>query len=179
MPERGNIINVMFMHGRDPGALKLYISVPRSDVESFLKKLAWSGDYRHLRWTIERAGPHETVFLDLSVFDCLSERIGVAVSQFHLLEGPHRDPRWSKILRDWVEHGLVPSEDANRLVCWPGAEVGVVSGEPTLCTRWLDLKLVAGERGKVQAKAYYGFRAERLPPVAAVGLAPFGMPADL
>jgi hypothetical protein len=167
IPVTGNLINVMFMWGRVAPALKLYLSVPSAEVEPFLRAILWPGAWHALPRALALAGEHRTAFLDLTILNSLQGRLGIAVSQFHLSERANPDPAWSDILDAWVVRGLASEQIASDLRRWPGAEPGSVSGIPTWTTRWLDLKVVLDETGTILGKAYCGFRAERLPPLAA------------
>jgi hypothetical protein len=167
IPVTGNLINVMFMWGRIAPVLKLYLSVPSPEVERFLRTIRWPGAWHGLPQALALAGDHRTAFLDLTILHSLEGRLGIAVSQFHLSERANPDPGWSDLLDAWVARGLASEQIASNLRRWPGAEPGSLDGIPSWTTRWLDLKVVLDETGTILGKAYYGFRAERLPPLAA------------
>ncbi len=163
LPERGALVYVSSMLTRPERATKLYVSLPKTLVFDYLRRISWPGDASLLEEVLR--GWYEpiasTVFLDLTVTERVHGRLGLALSQLHQREMERFDPAWS-----WVP--MPGSEPLKRraLAEWPGTCEARLHGTRAWIRRWVDLKAVIHESGRVEPKAYLGFSAT-LPPAFA------------
>lgn len=155
LPVGARWIHLSVMLGRSPRAVKLYGSLPRGLLSSFLRDVEFSGDLDAISGLLEReygrdlAGDELLVDLNLDNYrDARRCTLGLALGQQHVARGPDRDPRRTHALARWVEAGHGAPARAASAQAWL-AEPG----------RFLDLKLVWSAEAPLLAKVYLGSHA--------------------
>ncbi|HXJ19725.1 MAG TPA: hypothetical protein VMT03_05780 [Polyangia bacterium] len=154
LPARGALIYVSWMITRTPSCLKLYLALPKTEVLAYLARIGWRGDEERVRRVIEtQYGPvQETAFIDVSVDDRVLSRVGFALSQLHRREMERFTEQWACV--------DVPPECTRKMAAvrrWPGIAEMRLDGQRSWLHRWLDLKFILEENGRLRPKAYLGF----------------------
>ncbi|WP_437318136.1 hypothetical protein [Sorangium sp. So ce385] len=161
LPPGGQLIHLSVMLGRSPAAAKLYVAVPRRELSAYLHEIGYPGALDDVAALTREPFPEvEPVYLDLTISDAVSSRIGLAFSQLHL-RGPGQATRdWGGLLDLCVERGACCPEKRAALGAWTGSERVCFDGErwPVRLHRYLDVKLVVAEGKPLLAKAYLGFQ---------------------
>jgi hypothetical protein len=154
------------MLGREPASLKLYGTLARSDLASYLESMGWAGERGAIEHALASLYPAELLgdelFVDLNL-DTLGDpercSLGLAASQQHVLHGPDQDPTRGRLLEVWSAAGLCDPTKVERARAWPGPADS--AGRNPGLARFLDLKLVWQAGGGFSAKAYAGARSAR------------------
>jgi hypothetical protein len=159
LPRSGRWVHLSVMLGRRPSAIKLYGVMNREALAPYLRKIGWAGDYAAIaRLMAEAYGPDlvgDEVFLDLNLENFRDEAscsLGLAVSQQHVVRGPDRDPRRTRILERWASLGLAERGRSQRILEGLRGRADVFRPDG----RILDLKLVWQAGRGATAKAYLG-----------------------
>ncbi len=163
LPRGGRIIHVSAMVARQPAVVKLYGSVPREHLFSYLARIGWPGSRQELADVLATFCTPETVddtmFIDLSIGENVLPRIGIAFAQQQVVNLPEPDPTRRALLDLCVQERLCTPEKREALVSWPGSFCTLFPGEkwPGRFRKWLDVKLVYQPNQLLEAKAYLGF----------------------
>lgn len=154
----GRTRHVSVMRGRPGQPAKIYAAVPKPALPSLLGALGWPGDLLeavHLANVV--CAESERVNIDLQIDDRLSERIG-----FELFSDPSSAADINRLsaTEHAFELGLVSRRQIEGLRRWPGTSRLLLGADqwPTTIRRWFDLKFVALGAGRLELKAYLGFR---------------------
>ncbi|HET9931533.1 MAG TPA: hypothetical protein VFQ35_12625, partial [Polyangiaceae bacterium] len=85
LPERGALVYVSSMLTRPECVTKVYVSLPKTSVFDYLRRISWPGDPSLLEQVLRGwyAPIAETVFIDVTVSDRVHARLGLALSQLH------------------------------------------------------------------------------------------------
>lgn len=163
LPKGGSLIHVSTMLARAERVVKLYLSLPKSDVLEYLERIAWPGNLAAIEGVLGSwyAPVANTVFLDISIQAGTLPRLGLALSQLHQREMRRFDPSWG-----WVPLPRAADAKKRELAAWPGVSEARVDGVRTWIHRWVDLKVVVPEAGPPEFKAYLGFGPALPPPFA-------------
>jgi len=161
LPPRGALIYLSEMSAREPAVTKLYLALPRPTILHYLLDIGWTGELKRVFQLLN--GCHrelETVFLDVSIGagDVLP-KLGFAFSQLQARELAAFDPTWNSLLSG--QDVLAAKRDA--LQRWPGHAELALDGVRAWMRRWLDVKLVLEEGGRIRSKAYLGYHARLAP----------------
>jgi hypothetical protein len=150
----GALIYASATLARAENVVKLYLSMPRSDVLGYLDSVGWPGDRSAVDSLLETyyPGVSTTVFLDLSITGAPLRRLGFALSQLHLGELSTFSPDWSAV----PIPGAV-TRKREGLAGWSGTAEARIDGVRTCLRRWLDMKIVLTTEDVLQFKAYLGF----------------------
>lgn len=161
LPNAGRCIHLSVMTARTPPALKLYLILPRSTLQTYLDDVGWSGTRELLAELLEGfaseslCGPD--LYIDLNLWSLRHRQpaLGVAFAR----QQASFDPQHERLLSRLVSVGHCNAEQASALANW---QASAPSGE----SRWLDLK-TAYREGELETKAYLGV-ARRQPPLARI-----------
>ncbi|MFL5355490.1 hypothetical protein [Archangium sp.] len=162
LPEEGRIIDVSVMLARRPAVVKLYASVPLGTLLPYLASIGWTGDESvvlHILSSFCEPLLPQRVFIDLTLGETLSPRLGVAFPRLHLDRHQHGEQRWRQLLELCVRQGLCTPEKQAALMTWKGSSRCLYADEawPVRMNRWADVKLVHQPGSPLEAKAYLGF----------------------
>jgi len=156
LPPAGSLICATVMMARAPEVTKLYVSVPRLELGTFLERIEWPGDVRAARdFCRDRFGTVEDdIFIDLTIGDRgFTSALGLAWSQFQQGVPAHVDSSWCELLGESTH-----SEKVDLARSWFGLRETRLGGLRTWVHRWLDLKAVMRPNGMpIQLKGYLGF----------------------
>lgn len=160
LPAGGRLIHISAMLARQPPVLKVYAAVPRNDLPTYLRRIAWPGSHADLAEIVAKFFPALCLlFVDLTLGDAIAPRLGLACSQVHLHSRAQSDPGWGALLDLSVAEGFCTPQKRAGLLNWPGAARHPFHGHnwPVRLHRWLDLKLVYQPEQPLEVKAYLGF----------------------
>jgi hypothetical protein len=157
LPPLGAIPHAPVMAAREPIAAKPYVILPRASVFRFLDDIGWPGSRSALKELLATyyAPFSESIYLDVTITDRVSERLGIATSQFQRREADFSSLGWWRLPRE-----LECFRD--ELGEWDGYTEERLGGERVWLRRWLDTKAVLFGT-KVEYKAYLGFSPTRPP----------------
>jgi hypothetical protein len=156
----GQLIHLSVMLGRS-SQIKLYVSIPSARLDHQLKVLAPDGNGDEMKQLVRQTFPElDPIFLDLTISDAVSPRLGLAFSQLHLRSPMGAEPTWAVLLDELVRRGVCDERKRTALARWPGVQKVLFDGEkwPTHLHRYLDVKLVSEPGQPLRAKAYLGFQ---------------------
>ena len=154
----GRTRHVSIMRGRAGQPAKVYAAVPKSAFPSFLGAVGWPGDHLEAaRLANLVCAESERVNVDLQIDDRLSERI---VFELFSDPSPTEDINRSSATERAFDLGLVSRRQIEGLRRWAGTSRLLLGADqwPTTIRRWFDLKFVALGAGRLELKAYLGFR---------------------
>src|SRR5262249_131859 len=146
-----------------PAVVKLYGSVPRAHLLSYLNQIGWSGSVSDLTAVLTRFCVAETIddfmYIDLSIDETVLPRLGIAFAQQQIQNLPGKDPTRRALLDRCVGAGLCSPENREELLLWPGSFHILPASEqwPIKIHKWLDIKLVYDPAAPLEAKGYLGF----------------------
>jgi hypothetical protein len=165
LPPGGRWIHLSVMVGRTPRAVKLYGTLPRSELADYLRRIEWCGDHEAIATALRNHTPAGVIgddaFVDLNLENFRQPgrcSLGLAVTQQHVVSGPGRDSTNARILESWVAAGLCQPNKAEALRRWPARPEDIGTSDPAKPRpgRFVDLKLVwQADRG-LSAKGYLG-----------------------
>jgi hypothetical protein len=163
LPAGSRLIHLSAMVARQPSVVKLYGSVPRTQLLSYLKQIGWAGSVPELTDILATFCTPETVddtmYIDLSLGETVLPRLGIAFAQQQIPNLPSKDPSRRMLLDLCEQNGLCSAEKREALLAWAGSSLALFSGEkrPTKIHRWLDIKFVYDPGSSLEAKGYLGF----------------------
>jgi hypothetical protein len=163
LPVGGRLIHLSAMVARQPAVVKLYGSVPRTQLLPYLERIGWSGSVTELTDILVTFCTEDTVddtmYIDLSIDDAVLPRLGIAFAQQQIPNLSHKDPTRRALLEHCVHAGLCSSEKREAMLRWPGHLRVPFAGQgwPTTISKWLDIKLVYDVDSPLEAKGYLGF----------------------
>lgn len=149
---QGSVGYLSVMSARSPVVSKLFVILPRTQVDAFLTRIEWPGDRAYAQTLLRDfyAPSVRTAYLDLTLSDRVESKLGFATSQFQRRELSSADQtRWLRF------PDSLPKE-ASELLRWPGVNIESMGQTRLSLSRWLDVKAVLDD-DVVQYKAYLGF----------------------
>jgi hypothetical protein len=157
LPPLGAIPHAPVMAAREPVTAKPYIILPRASLARFLDDIEWPGPRDALEDLLETyyAPFQHTIYLDVTVTNRVTERLGLATSQFQRSEADFSSLGWWNLPRELAHF-------KDELGTWCGYTEEILGGQRAWLRRWLDTKAVLVD-GKVEYKAYLGFSPTRPP----------------
>jgi hypothetical protein len=163
LPPSGQIIHLSAMVARQPAVVKMYGSIPKDQLLTYLTRIGWPGSIPELTDILTTFCTPETVdnnmFIDLTVGETVMPKLGLAFSQLQIENLPHRDPTRQILLDQCVQTGLCTPEKRDALLTWPGSFRATFRHEqwPTRFRKWLDVKIIYQPNQPLEAKGYLGF----------------------
>jgi hypothetical protein len=151
------------MVARQPAVIKVYGSVPRTQLFSYLTRIGWPGPILELEDILATYCTPETVdhniFIDISIEETVLPKLGIAFAQQQIANLPSKDPTRKQLLDLCVHTGLCTSEKRDALLAWPGSFRAPFHGgqRPARFHKWLDVKFIYQPGQRLEAKAYLGF----------------------
>lgn len=170
LPAGARMFQVGLMLARpDRGLRALVRHVDHDGVAALLRAMDWCGDAEAIAAAVESwGGLTDNVFLSLDLDDAIGPRIGLEL-MFADGSAAGYDPRWDRLLSRFVVDGLCTDAERDALLSWPGHVTAPRAGArwpchlsaDTVLTRLDNHVKVVLERGRVSAKAYFGFQTTR------------------
>lgn len=159
MTHGGAVRHLSVMRGRPDAPGKLYAAVSKPKFAAFLAAIRWPGDETRAERLLELVCADSVrVNCDLELCADLTERLG-----FELFydPSPALDPLRRSATLLALRLGLISATQVASLEAWVGQFRLLLAGErwPTRVQRWFDLKFVTHAGGRLELKAYLGFRA--------------------
>ena len=163
LPDAAGINYVALMLGRKVKALRLILSIPRSNLESYLERIKWNGSIPELMALYDSVSQFvDTVDFNLDIADRVLPKIGL---ECILLKKQLKiEPRWKLLTENLVERGLCLPDKGRELLSWPGYEYTTLSdeSEPSYVFRGIShIKMVYQTGKPLEVKGYLGFRGIR------------------
>lgn len=161
LPERGRFIHVSAMLARSPSPVKLYGFIPSEHLPGYLASIGWPGDearLQHLLSAYCEPVLSGDAFIDLTVGETVSPRLGMAFPRLHVKRHTDGEQRWHHLLEQCVHEGLCTPRKREALMSWEGSCRHTYTGEawPMRLNRWADVKLVHEPGAPLEAKVYLG-----------------------
>jgi hypothetical protein len=156
----GDLRHLSLMVGRNGSPSKVYAAIPKPAFASFLDAAGWPGDHDAACSLAERVcDGSRKVNVDLLIEDDLAPQIG-----FELFSDPSAAPDFQRAPSVALaqEMSLISAAQAAGLAEWSGRFRRPFGADdwPTYVRRWFDLKFVRGQEGRINLKAYLGFRIQ-------------------
>jgi hypothetical protein len=153
LPPAGRLLHVGVMHGR-LDAVRLIMRMHRSQIATFLGRVAWPGDGGAVGTAVAALWPEdERVSVHLDVGGRIGARVGV---EFYRPTSPVEDRRWEPLLEGLTRAGLCAAEKRRAIATWPTAHADGCVGRSSL-VRELLVKVVFEGDAAYEAKAYLAF----------------------
>jgi hypothetical protein len=155
LPLGGHVVDVAAMLSRGSTAVRVFASVPRHHLSTYLARLDWQGAAGELEAALAvltRQRSHVSVQLDVS--DRISRRIGVETSGD---PDPASYDAWWAVIARATALGLCTPEKQAALADWLGTSRETVAGSgwPYLLHRMIShVKVVIDPGQPLEAKAY-------------------------
>ena len=157
LPLGGRILHLGVMPRRGTDDIRMLAAIPTSQAAAWLDAIAWPGDPRQLSLMMDLIGDR---FSRLSVQLDVGTSIGPQLAiEFPMTTRPDRDPAWVDFMDRLAEAGLCHPAKAQSALDWIGEETVDLPDAEWLVSidRRLDVKVIANERGALEAKAYLCF----------------------
>lgn len=142
---------------RSPAALKMDIQLKNSELEAYLRRIAWPGSFEALThfWRGDDLLGGEAKF-QLACGDGLHPLIEF---EFDIFSDSRSLVKAEKLVNFLQARGLCDKGRGQALLAWPGETRlrMVADGSEIRTQRWLDLKLCWHAGSGWSAKAYLGF----------------------
>lgn len=149
---QGSVGYLSVMSARSPVVSKLFVILPRAQVDAFLTRIEWPGDRGYAQALLRDfyAPSVRTAYLDLTLSDRVESKLGLATSQFQRRELSSADQA------SWLRFPNSLLTEVGELLRWPGVNIESIGQTRVSLCRWLDAKAVLVD-DVVQYKAYLGF----------------------
>jgi hypothetical protein len=156
--ERGGVLrHLSIMRGRRGSPAKVYVSVPKPGLASFLDAAGWPGDVKAACELAQAACTESArINLDLEMGEAIAPRIGF---ELFFDPSPARDPYRRSATRLATALGHISPDQVKGLESWVGDARKRLGNDawPTRIQCWFDLKFVLRPDGG-ELKCYLGFR---------------------
>lgn len=155
LPLGGHVVDVAAMLPRGSTEVRVFASIPRHHLSTYLARLGWqgaAGDLETALSVLTRQRSHVSVQLDVS--DQILRRIGIETSGD---PDPASHDAWWAVIARATALGLCTPEKQTALASWLGTtrETVPASGWPYLLHRMIShVKLVIDPGQPLEAKAY-------------------------
>jgi len=156
LPDEGRLRHVAAMPHRGTDAVRLIVSLRRSNVADYLRRLASEASRDALDATLAGLDPGDgMVSVNLDVEDCVGPKVGV---EFYWPTSPLEDERWSPLLDGLVAAGRCTPIQRAALSAWPTREADGPPVRVGELVRQLLVKVVFWSGRMREAKAYLAFK---------------------
>jgi hypothetical protein len=156
LPPGSNVVHVGVMPQRGRDAIRTVFTMPKDAIRSWLARVEWPGDYAALERLMTLVAPYwKTLALQCDV----GEHFGPVLAIDYDEPSLSRDaPHWSQFMQRIVQAGVAREDKAAAALRWIGSSTHHFADLdwPLHVVRELDVKLVLGPRGDIEAKSYLG-----------------------
>jgi hypothetical protein len=156
LPPGSNVVHVGVMPQRGRDAIRTVFTIPKEQIRSWLARVEWPGDDAGLDRVMTLIAPDwKTIALQCDVGERLGPVLAIDYDEPSLsADAPH----WSEFMQRVVRAGLAREDKAAAALRWIGSSTHRFADLdwPLHVVRELDVKLVLGADGDIEAKSYLG-----------------------
>lgn len=162
LPPGARVLHLGAMPQRGTSDLRVLAVVPAESTPAWLEAIGWPGPREGLQQLLALLAGH---FPRLSVQLDLGEVVRPTLAlEFPLTTRPDRDPRWRQFIDALVDLGLCDPDKGRASLDWIGDETVDLPEADWLVQiqRRLDIKVILGPDGRLEAKAYLCSRPQHV-----------------
>jgi len=155
LPPRGALMHVAPAYGRGARWIRLVLTLPSRDVESYLKQVGWESPSAEIPKLLQAFRTSSEVDLYLDVGERVQPQVGLGCGLLHAEE-----PRAAVLFERLTSWGCCTPEKRDGVLEWLGQEDRVALpglGVPVQVLRWATVKVVHRPDRPLLAKAYPEF----------------------